>query len=69
MKYILFFNKFKCENDGFFLVNEEFSMNIYKCKILSSFDSEEKGELKSINSNTFLIYESKSKQNYIELIE
>ena len=62
MKYILYFNKYKCENNGFFLVNEEFSMNIYKCKILSSFDSEEKGEFKSIKAKSFLIYETKSKK-------
>ena len=44
-------------------------MNIYNCKILSSFESEEKGELKSIKAKFFLIYEAKSKKNYRELIE
>ena len=68
MKHILFFYKSKCENDGFFYVNEGFNINIYNSNILSSFDSEANAELTFIKAKSFLVYETKS-TNFKELKE
>ena len=41
-EYVLFFYHSESENDGLFLVTKEFNINLYKSKILSSFNKETK---------------------------
>ena len=65
--YLIFFFESKMENDGLFFAKEDIVLNIYQANIEISFDNDGK-KFDKIKKNSIIIYETKSHNDYSNLI-
>jgi len=67
-QYLVFFFKSVMENDGLFITKNKFNLSDYKVNVIYSYNINDKKSFDEINQNSFLIYETKSNNNFQELL-
>jgi hypothetical protein len=56
------------ENDGLFIAKNKFNLSDFKVSVVYSYNINDKKTFNEINQNSFLIYETKSNNNFQDLL-
>ena len=67
-QYFVFFFKSVMENDGLFITKNKFNLSDFKVNVIYSYNIDDKKQFNEINQNSFLIYETKSNNNFKDLL-
>lgn len=68
-EYFLFLFKSVMENDGLFIAKNKFLLSDFKINVIFSYNKNDKNSFEAINKNSFIVYETKSNNDFKGLLK